>query len=480
MNAKAASGRANGLSAQIVASITQAFNDARATQLGLAMDKQLAAFADAMNEVENVLGYLRDPSGQLGNLSTKHGEIAETVEIGIRRAHDYVEEVASSINDEGISRISPVDYILNGVEAQSKFINGTAAGLRHVLQHMDSNEPFVQGGGVYVIPKNQYETIMRVLAGDTEGMSKKTVTAIQQHIEKITEQAGRPAAEVLKPSISTYSDVQPGNIESTMERHQGEVEQHHEQRKEEIHDAHQASFKEGAQAAVVAAAVGAAVGFASASFRKYKEGKNVFRGDFDKKDWRDVGGDAAMGAAGGALSGAAIYLMTNSFDLSAPLAGAFVAAAKGLGPLVSAYSNGSITKEELVDAGLFVCSDVALIGVCTAAGQAVIPIPVLGAVIGSIAGKCLSSLLERKLKGVAKAIQQRLHELLEGLEANQRRLVSTLVAKYDALGELAARAFDFDSNVAVLELSVEVARAHAVPESLILHSESELDSFMRS
>lgn len=84
------------------------------------------------------------------------------------------------------------------------------------------------------------------------------------------------------------------------------------------------------------------------------------------------------------------------------------------------------------------------------------------------------------MKGVAKAIQQRLHELLESLDANQRRLVSTLVAKYDALGELAERAFDFDSNVAVLELSIEVARAHAVPESLILHSESELDSFMRS
>jgi hypothetical protein len=480
MRGEKAGTRSTGATDQIAASIAKAFNDVRATEFGVAMDRQFAAFVEAMNEVENVFGYLRDPSGQLGNPSTKHGEIAEAVEIGIRRAHDCLNEVPASISDEGISRTSPVDYILNGVEAQSKFINGTASGLRHVLAHTDNNQPFVQGGGVYVIPKDQYETILRVIAGDTKDMSKKTVTAIQQHIEKIAEQAGRPALEILKPSISTYSDVQPGNIEATMEQHQDQVEQHHEQRKEEIHDAHQASFAEGIKATLTAAAVGVTVGFAAAAFQKYKQGKNIFRGDFDKEDWRDVGGEAAMGAAGGALTGAAVYLMTNSLDLSAPLAGAFVAAAKGLAPLVSAYSRGSITKEELIDAGLFVCCDVALIGVCTAAGQSLIPIPVLGAMIGSIAGKCLSSLLESQLNGATKAIQQRLQDILNRLNSAQRALVAEIVERYDSLGDLATRAFDVSSNAAMLQLSVELARAHAVPEHLILRNDLELDSFMRS
>ena len=120
--------------------------------------------------------------------------------------------------------------------------------------------------------------------------------------------------------------------------------------------------------------------------------------------------------------------MTNCAELSAPLAGAFVSAVKGIRPLVASYLCGEITGTELVDAGLFLCSDVALGGLGAAVGQALIPIPVLGAMVGSLSGKCLSYLLEAQLRGSSTAIQERLNAFLKNPRAppeNQPGLFTT-------------------------------------------------------
>jgi hypothetical protein len=464
---------------QVAAGIAQAFKTFREKNLGLALDEQVKAFIEAMNEYDNVIGYLSDPSGQLGNPSTKHGEIAEVVDIGIRRARDYIENVALSATDEGVARTGPVDFILNGVDAQSKFINGVSQGLYKVVGHLEKYPSFAQDG-VYVIPSDQYALIEKVLNGDTADMSARTVKAVQARLQEISDATGRPPLDVLKPSVSTYADVQPGKVESTMDNHHDDLEKRNDQRNQDINDAHQASFAEGAKATASAAAVGAAVSFASAAFAKYKQGKNLFRGDLTAQDWRDVGGDAALGALGGALSGAAVYAMTNCADLSAPLAGAFVSAVRGMRPLVASYSRGEITGAQLVDAGLFVCSDVAMVGVCTAVGQALIPVPVLGALVGSVAGKVLSSVLEHQLRGAAKAINRRLEQYLKNLDGAQRKLVTKVLAQYDALGQLAQRAFDLNENTALLRLSAELADAHGVPAHLVLRKIDDVDGFMLS
>lgn len=465
---------------QIAASVAHAFNAIRNESCVEALNKQLMAFEDALVEMANVDGFLRDPSGQLGNPLTKHGEIAEVVEVGVRRARDLIDEIPMSAHMDGIHRTGPADFVLNGVEAQSKFINGTASGLRAVLGHMESNTAFLNNGGVYVIPSDQYALIERVLRGDTDGMSAKTIRAIEQHIQKIGEHSGRPPLEVLKPSISAYADVQPGNIENTMDRHGQDLEERHEGRNEQIQEAHQASLREGVTATAAAAAAGAAVSFVSAAFKKYREGKNIFAGDYSAQDWLDVGGQSVTGAVAGGLSGAAIYLMTNWGDLSAPLAGAFVSAVKGVLPLVTAYANGEMAGAEFIDAGLFICSDVALVGLSTFVGQTLIPVPVLGAAIGSLAGKILSSLIESQLKGSAQAIRERLAGFLRNLDASQRKLVDTLTARYDALGNLAARAFDTESNVTLLQLSAELAEQHGVPTNLVLRNTADLDDFIGS
>jgi len=283
----------------------------------------------------------------------------------------------------------------------------------------------------------------------------------------------------MKPSISTYAEVQVGNVDNTMNGHQKDLEERNDYRIEQIEAEHGPSVMEGLKATAGAAAVGAAVGFASVAFKKYREGKNIFRGDFGAQDWRDVGVQTAVGGGIGAVSGAALYLMTNCAQLSAPFAGAFVAAAKGLTPLVASLQRGEITSDEFIDAGLFVCSDVALIGVCAAAGQALIPFPVLGGMLGAIAGKCLASFVNDKLGSAARAIEKRIKEFLSSLDTAGKADVERVVKRYDKLTELATRAFDLRSNMNLLALSAELAVAHGMKESLIMRSEADVDAFMR-
>jgi hypothetical protein len=191
-----------------------------------------------------------------------------------------------------------------------------------------------------------------------------------------------------------------------------------------------------------------------------------------------VGGETLVAGIGGAVTGASVYVLTNCADLSAPLAGAFVSAVKGVAPLVAAYRRGEMSTSMLVDAGLFVCSDIAIVAGCTAAGQALIPVPVLGAVIGSLAGKVLALLLAKQLKGMTRAIERHVAEYLKGLNEQGKAVVDGIVAAYERLGQLTVTAFDRSLNVSLVELSVQLARAHGVAESKLLKTEADIDRYM--
>lgn len=60
--------------------------------------------------------------------------------------------------------------------------------------------------------------------------------------------------------------------------------------KDIIHDKHQATLTEGLKAAGAAATVGGAISLSSSLYLKYKnEGKNLFKGELTKEDWKEVG-----------------------------------------------------------------------------------------------------------------------------------------------------------------------------------------------
>ena len=80
--------------------------------------------------------------------------------------------------------------------------------------------------------------------------------------------------------------------------------------------------------------------------------------------------------------------------MAAPFAAAVVSASKGLTTLTNEYMAGSISSAEYFDLGMCLCAESAIVGLATAAGQAVIPVPVLGGIIGSIPGRMMLQLAQ--------------------------------------------------------------------------------------
>ena len=185
------------------------------------------------------------------------------------------------------------------------------------------------------------------------------------------------------------------------------------------------------------------------------------------------------GATGGVTAGA-VYALTNYAEVPAPFAASCVSAAKGVGSLVVSYQQGEISADQLIDEAFLVCSDFAVVGLFSVAGQALIPIPALGALIGTFAGKAVSELLADKIGDVSVRIEERLNTFRSLLAQEERQSLDALKSKYlphEALTELA---FDVKQNLVILEASVAVARLHGVPEQLILKNDDDVLAFLRA
>lgn len=469
--------RTSSLADQAAGVVVDAINSARVAAEAALQSAQDRAFDSAMDAMNTLREFIGEPGKILGRMDTKHGEIAEQVEVAVRRARDFLAQVAPGATFEGVGRTAPMDYRIDGIDFQSKFINGSSKGLTHVLEHMGKYKDFPTDG-VYHIPKDQHAQILEVLKGNTGELSDKTIRAIQEKVAQIELASGKPFSAVVQPSVSTYSEVQLGKVDETVNGHEQDLKQQNETLKDQIRIEHEPSVAEGLKAAGGAAAVGAAVSLTTKLWQKYRDGKNIFAGDFNAEDWAEVGLSTAKGAAGGAIAGGAIYALTNCAEMSAPFAGAFVSAAKGMAVLVADYRSGKISVDALIDNGMFVCSDAAIVGLCTAAGQALIPVPVLGAVLGSIAGKFLSTFIGKKAREVTDRLAERTKKIVAALDAEVRKALAFLEAEFERLGELTTAAFDLKANVRLLESSLTLARAHGVSESLLIKGDADLDAFM--
>lgn len=469
------------LSDQLMAAAVESVNQTRKASEEAALNARDQILILALEQMQKVRDFLGNPAGILGSEKTKHGEIAEQLEVGVRRARDALNSQDFSATFDGVGRTAPMDYKIDGIDVQSKFINGANKTLDHVLGHMNEYPEFGRDGSFYHIPKDLHEVIQQVRSGNAGELSEKTVKAILEKVNEIEKLTGLSYDDVVRPGVSTYSEVQQGSAFDTVERHENDLKKENEQLKDQIRDDHKANLSDGLKAAVGAAAVGGAVSFVGGLISKYrKEGKNPFKGQLTGKDWKDLGLSTAKGAAVGGVTGGVIYGLTNWAGMAAPLAGSFVTAVKGLAPLINAFQAGEISLDTLLDQGTIVCADVAIVGLCTVAGQALIPVPVLGSVVGSIAGKVLGSILAGKVSAAAAELEKRTNDMLHALDASYKRLVEELDSKFDELGNLAKAAFNLNNNKKLLELSIEFAEKNGVAEHQIIKNREDLFAFMES
>lgn len=452
-----------------------------------------AAFDLMMKELQRVEEFVGDPSSILGSDLTKHGEIAEHVTVGVTRARAALEGITRDALDavatfDGVGRMAPEDYLVGGVQVQSKYINGTNRTLDRILEHLGKYPKFGGEGHIYHIPRDQYAQLEEIRRVGVAGMSgqggpgSRSLDAIQRKIAALEHQTGRSFEELVQPGEATYSEVQQGRVHDTLSAKRGELSQRNESERAKIIEDHRPSLRGGAAAAAAGGAMGATMRVGCLVWTKMRQGKNPFRGQFDKDDWADIGLGALEGGARGAVTGGAVYALTNLARLSAPMAGATVSCASSVIALHSRYRSGEIDEEEFVTLSMVASLDVSMAMVGATMGQALIPIPVVGALIGSLGAKFVSSTLQKYVNEAEQELRTKLDRYasrqIDMLTADAKRQHAEAMQRMNNLDRLIDYAFNSSLNAAMrLQVSVAVAREMGVAEYNILHDLDEIDAF---
>ena len=466
---------------QAVAAWVNYLNQLRLDSLLSAFRQQDVNLQDALARVDEAIRKidLEVVAANRGGVKGMHGFIAEVAEAGVGNARSRIRgegAVYQWVNDNG-----PVDLIRGGVEIQQKFVAaGGRFGLGAVAEHLEKYPGFVTSGGKYQIPGDHFDVIRRLhdmpreeagrlLTRSGDGPSFRDWERVQAFFKESS-----VGIESLEPSTLEYHEVQRGAYESTL---QAEKDSLHSTDQTLRNDAYQASrpkLKEGAKATLVAAAVEGGTAFVMAVVEKRREGKKLK--DFTGDDWIDIGGGTGLGVVRGGVRGFSIYSLTNFTATSAAVASSIVTAAFGIAEQANKLRRGEINELEFIENAELVALEAAVSGLSSFVGQALIPVPVLGAVIGNTVGMVMysavsSSLSKREAELIA-LYREEQRVLDEHLAADYQELINRLDASMaDYLGVL-ERAFSPDVEIALLG-SVELALALGVAVDEVLDSEQK-------
>ncbi|WP_343002192.1 hypothetical protein [Intestinibacter bartlettii] len=466
---------------QVIGNITDIINKIRINDMNDSILTQENNLQEAMGYVESVRDFLSTPENILGSDKTKFGEIAEQVEVGIRNAKDALNGDAIKATFDGVGRTAPEDYIIDGVQVQSKFINGINNNLRHILEHMDKYKGF-SDNGYYQIPKDNFDILNKINNGEfVEGLHSRTIESAKSLIKQIERESGNSFNEVVKPSISSYGDVQIYRVNETLDIHESELRKQANENEMKIISEYQPSFQEALKVGAIGVVVGGGFKAASTIYSKCKnEDKKIL--EFSSEDWKDVGIDFAKGGCKGGINGIAIYGLTNFTNLSAPLASAFVSATWGVSSLIVKYKKGEITLEELSQQGRVVCLETGAVALGSIIGQTLIPIPVVGTLIGSLAAQTLVSItkdqLGNKEEKLRSMLLQEYNNTIEKMDKAYKASIKKIMAQFEKLGGLLDMAFDFEANSKFrFDASIKFAREIKVEEHEILKDIKDVDDF---
>lgn len=372
---------------------------------------------------------------------------------------------------------------------QSKYINGSNNSLSHVIDHMKKYENYdgmnFAKDGYYVIPKDQYEQIMRVKHGKTDGLNKRSVDAIDKKIKEIEERSGKSFSEAVRPGNVDYAAVQQGKICETLDDKTDQLnqtakgqKQRADERSEKKRDAAQQeaapSWQKAGKATASAAAFAGVSQLAVGIYTKCASGKKI--SEFTAEDWKEIGIDTAKATAEGGVSGLAIYGLTNLAGTSSPTAAAGVSLAFTLTDLVYQLSCGEMSQEEFNKRCQTVAVNTALSAVGAMVGQQLIPIPVLGAYIGSfVATKgyellCTDGIYDAELIVRLHKINEKLDEHLQQLRKVDYAAYKKEITHLNAIRPLLA-----ESNQ---ELNEIYAKLDEMGVNMQFHSSEEFDEKM--
>lgn len=467
--------------AQAVAAWIDHLNQVRLDDLLGFLRQQDLNFQDALTSLDEALRDIdvKVVATNRGGLKGMHGFIAEVAEVGVANARSTVRGgggVYQWVNDNG-----PVDLMRAGVEIQQKFVAvGGRFGLGAIVDHLEKYPDFVKNGGKYQIPADHFEIVQKLHAmGPDEarqlltrsdgGLSLNDWERVRAFFG-----SGSVSIESLEPSTLEYRQVQAGVYRSTLEAEKQSVRATDASMRNDAYREAQPKLHEGAKASLVGAAVEGGTAFVLAVVEKRRNGKNLK--DFTSQDWGDIAGESGFGFAKGGVRGISVYALTNVTATSAAVASSLVTAAFGIAEQANKFRLGEITEVEFIENAELVALDTAVSALSSLVGQVLIPVPVLGAVIGNTVGTIM-------YRAVSSSLSQREIALIERYLSEQRAIDARLSVEYreiidhleacmsDYLGVL-ERAFSPDVDTA-FRGSIDLAIRLGVTSDEIIDSDEK-------
>lgn len=448
--------------------------------------------------VNEVRDFISKPRNILGNDATKHGEIAEKFDVLQRNCLNILEGLKADATFMDVGRLAPEDYIVDGQAVQSKFLNGLNETLKAVLEHNNKYEYFgADGKSFYVIPKDQFEVIKKTLDGnkmvelDGQPLRLSTIQKTKELVDLIESRTNRSFFDVTKPSQFKYAEVQLGKANQTLENRERQYLDISNEKKNSIIEKAKVeknvaiiqakpSFMAATKIAGIASILGGGIALAISVYNKTKSGVKLE--NFTLQDWKDVGFDAGEGALKGGVTGYSVYFMTNFLKTPAPLASAYTSAAFGIANIANMLRKGEIDFEEFIEMSQIVSLDSAFNALGATIGQSLIPIPILGAIVGSLSINIVSSISKDYLNayeiGLIDRYQVEYNRKIEELDETNNSLLKEIIRKYEASRDLSELVFDFNVNNDLrLQASISLAKDYGVAESNTLKNCLDVDQY---
>lgn len=359
-------------------------------------------FENAIRELDLARDFIASPEHILGSLDTKHGEIAEVFDVRFGNADRIIRGEDPIYSFDGVGRTAPEDYLRNNLPVQSKFVQSNLS-IDAVLKHLNTYPDFVNNGGTYCIPKDYYEQIEvwmklspKELINLPSSEGGKLARNVVKQIHELESQTGKSFTELVSPSQVNYDQVQINHAGNTIDGKEKEIIEVDNAKRQEYWEMSRASVEEGLKAAGIAAAISAVFSFAT-SLMNILKGKNKKLSELTKEDWQYILKETGLGAVKGGVSGGAIYTLTNVAEMSAPLAAALVSATLGVATQAIRLYKHEISFDDFMYNILDVATVAATSAVGAYAGQMLIPVPGLGAIVGSIVATSVLNLIKKNI-----------------------------------------------------------------------------------
>lgn len=417
-----------------------------------------------------------------GGLKGMHGFIAECAQWGLGNAKSQIEgaePIYEWVNDN-----DAIDLLRGSVQIQQKFSDaGGHLSLRAVLMHMEKYPDFLKNGGKYQIPSDHYEKIKWLLSIPEDQANKMPTETGEFSLKQWREvhdifDNNKVPLDSVEPSDLGFKDVQRGTYERTLASEEEKLKQRNQERKDEAYQESKPTFAEGAKATAIAAGVEAATTFIMSIVKKRRSGKRF--SEFDESDWKEIAGDTGVGAVKGGLRGASVYVLTNFTATPAAVANGLVTASFSVAEQAHQFRTGEINETDFIYNSEIVCLDAAVSAASSLVGQALIPVPVVGAIIGNAVGTMVYKITKDHLSEKEQALLQTYYSEIEQLNADLDKqygdLLSALTDDIAVYLSILEQAFSMDPRVAIIG-SVELAKQMGVPCEEILDTKEKIDSY---